>query len=130
MKEGPFKTVIQGAALCLASLTLALAGTTIPVAGVFFALLTPLPLILLSTRLGRASALLGVLAVGLSLAFLLGRGYAGIFYLEFGLPALVLAEAIRREWAPELSVGAGSLVVIGSSLLGLSSLPRGTGAAA
>jgi uncharacterized protein YybS (DUF2232 family) len=130
MKEGPAKIAVQGGALCLASLTLALAGTTIPVAGVFFAILTPLPLILLSARLGRATALLGVLAVGLCLAFLLGRGYAWIFYLEFGLPALVLAEAIRREWAPELSVGAGSLVVIAGSLLALFILSRGSGVTA
>ncbi|MEK6569553.1 MAG: DUF2232 domain-containing protein, partial [candidate division NC10 bacterium] len=127
MMEGPARTMVQGAALCLASLTLALAGTTIPIAGVFFALLTPLPLILLSVRHGRATALLGMLAVGAALAVLLGRGYVWIFYLEFGLPALVLAEAIRREWAPETSVAAGSLAIIGGSLLGLFILSRGGG---
>ena len=128
MKEGPAKTVVQGAALCVASLTLALAGTTIPIAGVFFALLTPLPLILLGVRQGRGAALLGMLGVGASLALLQGRGgYVWIFSLEFGLTALVLAEAIRREWTPETSVAAGSVAVIGSSLLGLFILSRGGG---
>jgi len=127
MKEGPAKGLFQGAALCLASLTLALAGATIPIAGVFFGLLTPLPVILLSVRHGRAIALLGVLAVGASLAPLLGLGYTWAFCLEFALPALVLAEAIRREWAPERSVAAGVLAVLGGSLLGLFILSRGEG---
>ena len=130
MMEGPARAMVQGAALCLASLTLALAGATIPIAGVFFALLTPLPLVLLSVRHGRATALLGMLAVGVGLAILLGRGYVWIFYLEFGLPALVLSEAIRRKWAPETSVAAGSLAIIGGSLLGLFILARGGGGVA
>lgn len=127
MNEGWAKGLLQGAALCLASLTLALAGGSIPIVGVFFAVLTPLPLILLSVRHGRAIALVGVLAVGVSLASLMGLGYAWVFYLEFSLPAMVLAEAIRREWAPELSVAAGSLAVLGGSLLGLFMLSRGEG---
>lgn len=119
MKEGSAKTFVQGVALCLASLTLALAGGMIPIAGVFFGLLTPLPLILLSLKQGRGIALLGVVAVGTCLAGLLGSGHAWIFYIEFGLPAIVLAEAIRRQWAPEVSVAAGSLTVLVGSLGGL-----------
>src|SRR3989304_8145670 len=95
MMEGPARTMVQGAALCLASLTLALAGTTIPIAGVFFALLTPLPLVLLSVRHGRATALFGMLAVGAALAVLLGRGYVWIFYLEFGFAAPGRVGAVR-----------------------------------
>lgn len=119
MKEGSAKTFVQGAALCLASLTLALAGGTIPIAGIFFGLLTPLPLILLSLKQGRVIALLGVVAVGTCLAGLLGSGHAWIFYIEFGLPVIVLAEAIRRQWAPEVSVAAGSLTVLVGGLGGL-----------
>ena len=101
MKEGPVKGLFQAGALCLASLTLALAGAMIPIAGVFFGLLAPLPMILLSVKNGRVIGFIGGLAVGVSLAPLLGLGYTWIFYLEFALPALVLAEAIRREWVPE-----------------------------
>ncbi len=119
MKEGSAKTFVRGAALCLASLTLALAGGTIPIAGIFFGLLTPLPLILLSLKQGRVIALLGVVAVGTCLVGLLGSGHAWIFYIEFGLPAIVLAEAIRRQWAPEISVAAGSLTVLVGGLGGL-----------
>ncbi|MDD5560477.1 DUF2232 domain-containing protein [Candidatus Methylomirabilis sp.] len=126
-KEGLVKTLIQGAALCLASLTLALAGGMIPIPGIFFGLLTPLPLILLSVRHGRVAALLGVLAVGTCLAGLLGSGHAWVFYIEFGLPAIVLAEAIRRQWAPEVSVAAGSLAVIVGGLAGLFILAWGAG---
>lgn len=124
MKEGPAKEALRAVALCFASLTLALAGATIPMAGLAFALLTPLPLVLLFSRYGRAIAMLGMFGIWASLAPLMGMGYAWIFLLEFGLPAVVLAEAIRREWAPEPSVAAGSLAVIGGSLLGLLLLSR------
>ena len=127
MSERPAKGLLQGAALCLASLTLALAGATIPIAGVFFGLLTPLPLILLFVRGGRAIAVLGALAVGASLAPLLVLGYTWVFYLEFGMPAVVLAESIRREWSPEPSVIAGVLAVLVGSLAGLFILSRGAG---
>lgn len=119
MNEGSVKTLVRGTALCLASLMLALAGGTIPIVGIFFGLLTPLPLILLSLKQGRVVALLGVVAVGTCLAGLLGSGYAWIFYIEFGLPAIVLAEAIHRQWAPEVSVAAGSLTVLVGGLGGL-----------
>ena len=117
----------QGAVLCLASLTLALVGGVIPIAGSFFSLLTPLPLILLSLRGGRVIALLGMLVVGICVAGLLGPGHAWFFYIEFGLPAMVLAEATRRQWAPEVSVAVGSLTVLTSSLIGLFILAWGAG---
>lgn len=119
LREGSAKTFVRGAAFCLASLTLALAGGTIPIAGIFFGILTPLPLILLSLRQGRAAALFGVFAVATCLAGLLGPGYVWVFSIEFGLPAIVLAEAIRRQWAPEISVAAGSSVILAGSLVGL-----------
>ncbi len=127
MKEVRAKAMFQGVILCLASLALALAGATIPIAGAFFGLMTPLPLIILSVRYGRVVALLGLLAIGACLAAVLGLRYPWIFVLEFGLPAAVLAEAIRREWAPEASVLMGSLAVIGGSVLGLFMLSRGQG---
>lgn len=127
MKEGSGKTFVQAVTQCLASLTFALAGGTIPIAGIFLGLLIPLPLILLSLRQGRVVALCGALAVGACLAGLLGAGHAWIFYIEFGLPAMVLAEAIRRQWAPEVSVAAGSVTVLVGSLVGLFVLSWGAG---
>ncbi|PWB46628.1 MAG: hypothetical protein C3F12_06760 [Candidatus Methylomirabilota bacterium] len=119
MNEGSIGTFVQGVALCLASLILALAGGVIPVAGSFFSLLTPLPLILLSLKIGRVIALVGMVSVGIGVAALVGPGYAWFFYVQFGLPALVLAEAIRRRWAPEASVALGSLTVLMGGLVGL-----------
>ncbi|CBE67589.1 MAG: DUF2232 domain-containing protein [Candidatus Methylomirabilis oxygeniifera] len=127
MKERSVGRFVQGAALCLASLMLALVGGMIPVAGSFFSLLTPLPLILLSLRGGRVVALLGVCAVGIGVAGLLGFGHAWFFYIQFGLPAMVLAEAIRRQWAPEISVAVGSLTVVAGALVGLFILAWGAG---
>lgn len=106
---------------------LALVGGMIPVAGSVFSLLTPLPLILLSLRGGRVVALLGVCAVGIGVAGLLGPGHAWFFYIQFGLPAMVLAEAIRRQWTPEVSVAVGSLAVVAGALIGLCILAWGAG---
>ncbi|MBZ0168529.1 hypothetical protein MELA_01579 [Candidatus Methylomirabilis lanthanidiphila] len=119
MKEGSAGTAVQAVTLCLASLVLALAGGVIPIVGSFFTLLTPLPLILLSLRAGRVGALLGMLVVGICVAGLLGPGYAWFFYIQFGLPAMVLAETIRRQWTPEVSVAAGSVTVLMGGLIGL-----------
>jgi uncharacterized protein YybS (DUF2232 family) len=106
---------------------LALVGGMIPIAGSVFSLLTPLPLILLSLRAGRVVALLGVFAVGIGVAGLLGPGHAWFFYIQFGLPAMVLAETIRRQWAPEVSVAVGSLTVVAGALVGLCILAWGAG---
>lgn len=106
---------------------LALVGGMIPVAGSVFSLLTPLPLILLSLRGGRVVALLGVCAVGIGVAGLLGPGHAWFFYIQFGLPAMVLAEAIRRQWTPEVSVAVGSLAVVAGALIGLCIVAWGAG---
>ncbi len=127
MKEGTAKAGAHAAGLCLVSLLLALAGATIPIAGVFFALLIPLPLIILFSMHGRGVALLGVVAVWASLTLLLGRGVAWIILVEFGLPAAVLAEARRRDWTPEQSVAAGAVAMIGGSLIALISLSWSVG---
>src|SRR5574337_442906 len=119
MKEGSFGAVVPIVGLCLASLGLALAGGVIPIVGSIFTLLTPLPLILLSLRAGRVGAILGMMVVGICVAGLLGPGYAWFFYIQFGLPAMVLAETIRRQWTPEVSVTAGSVTVLMGGLVGL-----------
>jgi len=119
MREGSFGAVVPVVGLCLASLGLALFGGVIPIVGSFFTLLTPLPLILLSLRVGRVGALLGMSVVGICVAGLLGPGYAWFFYIQFGLPAMVLAEAIRRRWTPEASVAAGSITILMGGLIGL-----------
>ncbi len=127
MKEGRAKAGMHAAALCLVSLLLALAGATIPVAGVFFALLIPLPLIILFSIHGRLIAVLGMVALWASLAALLGQGAAWIVFVEFGLSAAVLGEARRRDWTPERSVAAGGLTMIVGTLLAFLSLSWSVG---
>ncbi len=127
MTEGPAKAGVHAAALCLISLLLALAGATIPIAGVLFALLIPLPLIILFSMHGRAVVLLSMVALWAALAALLGRGVAWIVLVEFGLPAAALAEARRRDWTTERSVAAGGLAMIAGSLLALLSLSWSVG---
>ena len=127
MMEGPAKAGVHASALCLVSLLLALAAATIPIVGFFFALLIPLPLIILFSTHGRAVVLLGTVALWAALAALLGGAVAWIVVVEFGLPAAVLAVARRRDWTPERSVAAGGLAMIAGSLLALLSLSWSVG---
>jgi uncharacterized protein YybS (DUF2232 family) len=127
MSSGPARTLAEVVALCLASLTLMLVGAAIPVGGPLVAVMTPLPLILLSARCGRGLAVAGMVAVGAGLVLLAGHRVAWIFVMEFALPAMVLAEAVRRDWAPEISVAAGSSAIIVGSVLAVVALSLGNG---
>lgn len=77
------------------------AGFIIPVIGQMFALLTPVPLILVSLRSGRKE---GLTALGASVALIVVLGgwqAAAILLFTFGLMAVGIAEAMRRQMKPE-----------------------------
>ena len=86
-------------------------GSAFPVLGALLSLLSPVPFVLLRLRhglpaLGVALALTSVAVMGLS-----SVGQAVAFLLEFGLPAIVLAETLRRGSRPELTVAAVALLL-------------------
>lgn len=98
----------------LLAVGLFLSGGLFPILGVALSLFSPLPFVVLRLRHG-----LGALAAALALAALGVAGpfspqQAAAFVLEFGLPAVLLAEGVRRGWRPELLVtGIAVLLTLG-----------------
>jgi uncharacterized protein YybS (DUF2232 family) len=89
--------------LVLAALTVTLfaAARYIPLLGILVSMLTPTPILLATLRYGMRTGLLALGLSTLSLALLLGSFQSTIFLAEYGVMALVLAEAIRRQWSIE-----------------------------
>jgi uncharacterized protein YybS (DUF2232 family) len=96
-------TRISVQVLVLAALTVTLfaAARYVPALGLVVSLLAPTPILLATLRYGLRT---GLLALGLStlfLALLFGSFQSTLFVAEYGVMALVMAEAIRRQWSVE-----------------------------
>jgi uncharacterized protein YybS (DUF2232 family) len=98
--------------LMLAALTVALfaAARYVPVLGIVVSLLAPTPILLATLRCGSRTGLIALGLSTLSLALLFGSLQSGIFLAEYGVMALVLAEAIRRQWSVERTILASTAV--------------------
>jgi len=96
-------TWVRGQVLVLAALTVTLfaAAGYVPVLGILVGLLAPTPILLVALRHGLLTGLLTLGLSTLSLALLFGSLQSAIFFAEYGVMALVLAEAIRRQWSVE-----------------------------
>ena len=92
--------------LALAALTVILfaAAGYVQVLGILVSLLAPTPTLLATLRYGLAGGLLVLGPSTLSLALLFGNLQSIIFLAEYGVMALVLAEAIRRQWSVERTI--------------------------
>ncbi len=89
-------------------------GGILPVLGVFLSLLCPLPFVVLRLRHGLLPLILALALTTLLLTGLTWSGQALAFFLEFGLPAILLAEGMRRAGRPELVVtGVAALLTLG-----------------
>jgi uncharacterized protein YybS (DUF2232 family) len=93
-------------ALVLAALTVTLfaAAKYVPALGIVVSLLAPTPILLAILRYGLRIGLLSLGLSTLSLALLFGSFQSTIFLAEYGVMALVMAEAIRRQWSVEKTV--------------------------
>jgi uncharacterized protein YybS (DUF2232 family) len=96
-------TRVSVQALALAALTVILfaAARYVPVLGILVSLLAPTPILVATLRYGLGRGLLVLGLSTLSLALLFGSLQSSIFLAEYGVMALVLAEAIRRQWSVE-----------------------------
>ena len=114
---------------CLgAAAFLLLASAWIPLVGPFFSLLTPLPFLYYTVRLGFYQgiklAAIAVFAIGLA-ANLAGQPHTFLFVMEFSIVGIGLAELFRRNftigqclfWATVMMLGVGT---IGLFFIGLS----------
>ncbi|MBI2000041.1 MAG: DUF2232 domain-containing protein [candidate division NC10 bacterium] len=89
-------------------------GNLFPVLGVFLSLLSPLPFVLLRLRHGFPGLALALTLTTVALGGLTSVQQGLAFLLEFGLPAILLAEGLRRASRPEVVVtGVAALLTLG-----------------
>jgi len=96
-------TWVGGHVLVSAALTVTLfaAAGYVPVIGILVGLLAPTPILLVALRHGRLTGLLALSLATLSLALLFGSLQSAVFFAEYGVLGLVMAEAIKRQWPVE-----------------------------
>ncbi len=88
------------------------AGFIIPLLGQMLALVTPVPLILVSIRHGRREGLIALAATCVLVLVLGGWQAAAILLFSFGLIAMGIAEGMRRQMRPEKIALLGGLLPI------------------
>ncbi len=89
-------------------------GSVFPILGVFLSLLSPLPFVLLRLRHGFPGLALALALTTVALGGLTSAQQGLAFLLEFGLPAILLAEGLRRASRPEVVVtGVAALLTLG-----------------
>ena len=94
-------------------------GSAFPILGVFLSLLSPVPLVLLRLRHGFPTLVLALTLTTLAVTGLASPGEAVAFLLEFGLPAILLAETLHRGSRPELTVMAVAVLLTAGGLAAL-----------
>ncbi len=105
-------TRMSAQVLMLAALTVMLfaAARYVPVLGLLISLLAPTPILLVTLRHGFR---IGLLALGLSTLFinlLFGNLQSAIFLAEYGVMALAMSEAIKRQWSVERTILASTVL--------------------
>jgi len=113
---------VQVLVLAALAVTLFAAAGYVPVIGILVSLLAPMPLLLVVLRHGWRK---GLLALGLStlcLALLFGSLQSLFFFAEYGVMAIAMAEAIRRQWSVEKTVALSTIAPFLASGLLLASL--------
>ncbi len=99
-----YMTVAVGGFAALLSCGLFFAALFLPVFGVLISLLSGVPLLFVSLYAGRKGGIGVVAFVTLMLVLFGGIQESLLFILQYGVSALVLAEAIRKGWSPARSI--------------------------
>jgi len=107
-------TWVVGQVLVSAAMTVTLfaAAGYVPVVGILVGLLAPTPMLLVSLRHGRLIGMLALSLATLSLALLFGSLQSTVFFAEYGVLGLVMAEAIRRQWPVEKTLLLSTVVPV------------------
>lgn len=92
---------VQVLVLVALTVTLFAAAGYVPVLGIIVSLLAPTPLLLVTLRHGLRTGLLALGLSTLSVALLFSGLPSTIFFAEYGVMALTMAEAISRRWSVE-----------------------------
>jgi uncharacterized protein YybS (DUF2232 family) len=104
--------VLVAAAL---TVTLFAAAGYVPVVGILVGLLAPTPILLVALRHGRLTGLLALSLSTLSLALLFSSLQSAVFFAEYGVLGLVMAEAISRQWSVEKTLLVSTAVPVAVS---------------
>jgi uncharacterized protein YybS (DUF2232 family) len=113
---------VQVLVLVALTVTLFAAAGYVPALGVIASLLTPTPLILAALRWGLRTGLLALGLSTLSLTLLLGGLQSTVFFAEYGVMALTMAEAIRRRWSVEKTLLVATAVPLVATALVMAGL--------
>jgi hypothetical protein len=100
-----FVATIQAVALFIA-------GFVIPVLGQMVALLTPVPLILVSVRNGILQGYLALIGSGVIIGVAAGWQAAAALVLIFGMMGIGISEGMRRQWKTESVVLLGGILPV------------------
>jgi uncharacterized protein YybS (DUF2232 family) len=112
---------VQVLALAVCTVTLCAAARYVPILGLLVSLLAPTPILLATLRYGLRTGLLTLGLSALFLAFLFSTLQSIVFLTEYGVMALVMADAIRRQWSVERTILASTALpaVVSGILLAL-----------
>jgi uncharacterized protein YybS (DUF2232 family) len=109
---------VQVLALAVCTVILCAAARYVPILGLLVSLLAPTPILLATLRYGPRTGLLTLGLSALFLALLFSTLQSIIFLTEYGVMALVMAEAIRRQWSVERTILASTaLPAVASGIL-------------
>jgi uncharacterized protein YybS (DUF2232 family) len=112
---------VQVLVLTALTVTLFAAAGSVPVVGILVSLFAPTPILLVALRHGLRTGLLALGLATLALALLFGNLQSTIFFAEYGVMAMVMAEAIKRRWSVEktLMISTGVPLVASAFLMAL-----------
>ncbi len=120
---------------CVGAVTVLLfASAWIPLLGPFVSLLTPLPFIYYTSKLGFYEGIktagIAVLVVGL-IAHFSGLSQVLFLCLEFAFLGIILAEILKRQldWGYGVFLGTALMLLVGAVFLGVVGLAKGSGPA-
>ncbi len=94
------------------TVVLFMTGFVIPVLGQIVALLTPVPLILVSVRNNMLQGYLALIGSGVIIGFAAGWQAAAVLVLSFGMMGIGISEGMRRQWKAESSVLLGGILPV------------------
>jgi uncharacterized protein YybS (DUF2232 family) len=103
------------------TVTLASAAGYVPIVGMLVSILAPTPILLGALRYGPKIGVLVLVLSTVALALLRDLQYSLLFLAEYGVMAMVMAEALRRQQSFEktLILASGATVVVSSLVMGI-----------
>lgn len=103
----------------ISSMALFSAAILLPPFGFLFSIFCPIPIILTCLYRGQKTGLVSLIAVAIILLLFANAQQSMIFFVQYGLVAVVMAESIRRDYSIDKIVffSVGASLVLGGALI-------------